>query len=100
MSCAIHTRRGPVRAMKRAVAQLGNAEAMIGLLTRSVVMGHKRLALIRCLQAEKMGIVVSSELFAYCRTVAASMTASELESLASRVDASAVEQSERAQHGR
>jgi hypothetical protein len=87
MPAALQTRRGPVRAMKRAVARHASAEAMIGLLQRSVTLGHKRLALLRCLQAEKMGLSVCPSLIAYCDAVAGAMAQSDLEQLASRVNA-------------
>jgi hypothetical protein len=47
MACAKPTRRGPVRAMKRAVSRQGSTTAMIDLLQRSVALGHKKLALMR-----------------------------------------------------
>jgi len=56
-----------IRRLKSAVKQEGDAEAMLHLLERSVRFGHKKLALLRCLQAERLGIAVAPELLAYCQ---------------------------------
>lgn len=66
-------RRVDIRRMKRAVSAQGDAKAMLYLLERSVRFGHKKLALLRCLQAERLGIPVAEELLAYCRAVADSL---------------------------
>lgn len=85
---AIHggkaTRRAGIHALKRAVTENGSADAMLALLERSVRLGHKRLALLRCLQAERMGIEVRARLLLYCHEVAAEMPMAELERLATR----------------
>lgn len=70
-----------IRNMKRAIAGSSDAEAMSQLLRRSVRFGHKRLALLRCLQAERMGISVQPELLAYCREIADAMPVAELHQL-------------------
>lgn len=62
-----------IRRLKRAAAKQNDAEAMLYLLERSVHFGHKKLALSRCLQAERLGIPVAAELLAYCRAVADSL---------------------------
>lgn len=77
-------RRAGIHALKRAVAEQGSADAMLALLERSVKLGHRRLALLRCLQAERMGIAVRARLLAYCHEVAAAMPMAELERLATR----------------
>ena len=74
-------KRQDIRELKRAVSRQRNAEAMHALLQRSVRFGHKRLALLRCMQAEQMGVDVAPELLAYCRQVADRMPASELEDI-------------------
>lgn len=62
-----------IRELKRAVTREHNAEAMLYLLQRSVRFGHKKLALLRCLQAERLGISVAPEVLAYCQSVADSL---------------------------
>lgn len=59
-----------VRQLKRAVNTDHDTAAMYELLVRSVKFGHKRLALLRCLQAERMGIAIDSEILGYCQRVA------------------------------
>jgi hypothetical protein len=67
--------------MKQAVARSGDHAALRALLERSVRFGHKRLALQRCLMAERMGIALSEDLLGYCRTVAEGMTRQQLAAL-------------------
>lgn len=71
-------KREQIRKLKRAAATDRNAEAMQALLQRSVRFGHKRLALLRCLQAERMGLAVLPETLRYCREVADRMPADEV----------------------
>jgi hypothetical protein len=71
-------RRVDVRQLKRAAARQHDAEAMAALLQRSVRFGHKRLVLLRCIQAEKMGISVAPDILSYCQQVASKMPAEEL----------------------
>jgi len=71
-------KREQLRKLKRAASSDCNAEAMQTLLQRSVRFGHKRLALLRCLQAERMGLVVLPETLRYCREVADRMPAEEV----------------------
>lgn len=66
-------KRTDIRQLKRAVMREHNAEAMLHLLQRSVRFGHKKLALSRCLQAERLGIPVTADLLAYCQRVADSL---------------------------
>ena len=75
------TKRQHIRELKRAVSRQQNAEAMHALLQRSVRFGHKRLALLRCIQAEQMGIDVDPDLLAYCRQVADQMPVPMLEDI-------------------
>lgn len=63
-------RRQEVRALKRAVSNASDKEAMQALLLRSVRFGHRRLALVRCLQAERMGLEIQPEVRSYCERVA------------------------------
>lgn len=70
-------KREDVRRLKRSAADR-NGEAMQALLQRSVRFGHKRLALLRCLQAERMGLEVLPETLRYCREVADRMPAAEV----------------------
>lgn len=62
-----------IRHLKRAVTREHSAEAMLCLLQRSVRFGHKKLALLRCLQAERLGILVEADVLAYCQCVADSL---------------------------
>jgi hypothetical protein len=71
-------KREEIRQLKRAAAGSKDAEAMHLLLQRSVRFGHKRLALFRCLQAERMGINVVPEILSYCQQVADRMAPEEL----------------------
>ena len=59
-----------IRMLKRSITQDRDAEAMTILLERSVRFGHKRLALSRCIQAERIGISIAPEILSYCQEVA------------------------------
>jgi hypothetical protein len=80
--------RKEIRELKRAVSKHTSREAMQELLQRSVRFGHKRLALLRCLQAEKMGVPIAPETLAYCQQVADRMPSQSLEQLVSQAMAS------------
>ncbi|WP_156885851.1 hypothetical protein [Massilia niastensis] len=77
-------RRSQVRELKQAVSTHGDAAAMHELLNRSVRFGHKRLALLRCLQAERMGIAVDGAILSYCRRVADAMAPDALQDIMRR----------------
>lgn len=81
-------KRHEIRRLKRAVAERSDAAAMHALLLRSVEFGHKRLALERCLQAERMGLQLARETIEYCRKVADKMPRNELDSVLRRADGS------------
>lgn len=66
-------RRGKVRQLKRDLAERNCPEAITALLAHSVRLGHKKLALLRCLQAEQMGVELPASLEQYCVQVAAAM---------------------------
>jgi hypothetical protein len=66
-------RRTEVRQLKQAVSTRHDAEAMQELLNRSVKFHHKRLALLRCLQAERMEIVIDTAILSYCQRIADAM---------------------------
>lgn len=66
-------KREEIRKLKRAVSAQNNTDAMQALLQRSVRLGHKKLALVRCIQAERMGIRVDPEVLSYCRGIADSL---------------------------
>jgi hypothetical protein len=70
--------RDDIRSLKRAVSKREDGGAMLALLQRSIRFGHRRLALLRCLQAERMGLSVEAETLRYCRQVAESMSREEL----------------------
>lgn len=72
-------KRQEIRDLKRAVSHESNKNAMLALLERSVRFGHKRLALIRCIQAERLGITLSREILSYCQDVADSLPADALQ---------------------
>jgi hypothetical protein len=72
-------KREAIRQLKRAVSDGNDAQAMQLLLERSVRFGHKRLALLRCLQAEHLGVTVMPETLHYCQQVADRMAPAELQ---------------------
>lgn len=74
-------KRMDIRNLKRSARAQNDSEAMRVLLERSVQFGHKRLALIRCMQFEQMGGQVSHEILCYCQSVAGGMRREELEKL-------------------
>jgi len=78
-------KRADVRQLKRAVSRQSDAEAMCALLQRSVRFGHKRLVLLRCIQAEQMGISVAPEILSYCQRVADSMAPEALHKIMRQV---------------
>ncbi len=73
--------REKIRSLKRDVAMRGDGTAMLTLLNRSIRFGHRKLALLRCLQAERMGLCIEAEALRYCQQVADSMSREELERL-------------------
>jgi hypothetical protein len=83
-------RRAEVRQLKRAASRQHDAEAMAALLQRSVHFGHKRLVLLRCIQAEKMGISVAPDILSYCQQVASRMAPEELHKLLRQVSGHAM----------
>jgi|JRYF01.1.fsa_nt_gb hypothetical protein len=81
--------RPPTRVWKRAVSAGGGArtdavaitlarESALLLLRRSVDMGHRRLALIRLLEAVRVQAPVPPEHWAHCRAIAAGVPDPEL----------------------
>ena len=58
--------RTDIRKLKRTVRSQGDAQAMLALLERSVRFGHRRLALLRCIQAEQMGVAVTPQVLGEC----------------------------------
>jgi hypothetical protein len=76
--------RDDIRSLKRAVSKREDGSAMLALLQRSIRFGHRRLALLRCLQAERMGLSVEAETLRYCQHVADSISSEELGKLLSR----------------
>lgn len=71
-------RRSGIRQLKRAVSDDNSAEAMLTLLQRSVRFGHGKLALMRCIQAEQMGIPIAPDILSYCQQVADKLPPSTL----------------------
>lgn len=67
--------------LKKEFRRTNDPDALRLLLLRSVTLGHKRLALLRCLQAEKMGMVVDDATAEYCRKVAETLQPGEFEQL-------------------
>ncbi|RJG03242.1 hypothetical protein [Noviherbaspirillum sedimenti] len=62
-----------IRQLKREAYSRNDSDAMLALLNRSVRFGHKRLALMRCIQAEQMGLAVLPDILSYCREIADQM---------------------------
>ena len=79
--------RTDIRKLKRTVRSQGDAQAMLALLERSVRFGHRRLALLRCIQAEQMGVAVTPQVLSYCRDIADRMPREELEKCVRRASA-------------
>jgi|GEM_PF-5100461 len=77
-------RRKQARQLKQAVRTHHDAGAMHELLHRSVKFQHKRLALLRCLQTERMGIVVDAAILLYCQRIADTMTPDALDAIMRR----------------
>lgn len=84
MDAMIRMRRRDIRELKRAISDQSDGAAMCALLQRSVRFGHKRLALLRCIQAEQMGVHIAPELLAYCSGIANDMAPEELHKIVER----------------
>ena len=56
----------------------GDADAAVALLEQSIALGHRRIALIRYLQAEHLGAVLDARHHEYVRGVAARMSSDTL----------------------
>lgn len=80
-------KRAQIRELKREVARNHDNAAIQKLLSHSFRLGHKKLTLIRCLQAEKMGIQVAQPILLYCQRIAGEMPEEELLKLVRRVSA-------------
>lgn len=76
--------RAHVRDLKRAATKCKDRNAMLALLERSIRFGHHRLALLRCVEAERMGVQLNAEVLQYCQQVADSMSREELGRLLAR----------------
>lgn len=74
-------KRQEIRGLKRAATHQHDKHAMLILLERSVRFGHKRLALIRCIQAERLGIPLSREILDYCQGIAGSLPVDDLQKI-------------------
>lgn len=74
-------KRQEIRGLKRAATHERDKHAMLALLERSVRFGHKRLALIRCIQAERLGIPLSGEILSYCQDIAESLPVDALQKI-------------------
>jgi hypothetical protein len=57
----------------------GDAEAAVALLEQSIALGHRRIALIRYLQAQHLDAPLDARHHDYVRHVAARMSATTLE---------------------
>jgi hypothetical protein len=79
--------RAVARGLKRAAIRHGDGHAMLALLQRSIRLGHRRLALLRCLQAERMGLRLDADTLLYCQQIADGMSREELEALLARAPA-------------
>lgn len=80
------TMRKEIRELKRAVSNQASTEAMRALLLRSVKLGHEKLALIRCLQAEKLGVHIGPEVLSYCQEIADRMPCEDLHKIFRRAN--------------
>lgn len=77
-------RRSEVKQLKQAVSTRQDAAAMYELLNRSVRFQHKRLAVLRCLQAERMGLDVDAATLSYCQRIADAMAPDALHAIMRR----------------
>jgi hypothetical protein len=73
-----------IRELKRAAMQRQDSGALIALLQRSVRFGHKRLALLRCIQAERLGVAIAPDMLDYCRKVADQLPRATLEDIVAK----------------
>jgi hypothetical protein len=77
-------RRTDVRKLNRNVRTANDVTAMQALLARSVKFGHRKLALLRCIRLEKMGVCVDQETLQYCRGIADRMPREVLEQIVAK----------------
>lgn len=70
--------RSKIRKLKRAAARCKDGQAMLALVERSIRFGHGRLALLRCMEAERMGLRIDPEVLRYCQQIADGMSRDEL----------------------
>ncbi|MEM5345543.1 hypothetical protein [Paraburkholderia azotifigens] len=63
--------------VKRAYAA-GDADAAMALLDQSIALGHRRIALIRYLQAQYLGAPLDARHHEYVKAIAARMSAATL----------------------
>jgi hypothetical protein len=60
--------------LSQRVCEQRDAHAALTLLDRSIALGHRRIALIRYLHAQRLGAPLTAQHHAYVRKVAAPMT--------------------------
>lgn len=77
-------RRTRVKQLKLAVKARDDTAAMEELLHRSVRFRHTRLALLRCLEAERMGLAIDAATLSYCQRVADAMAPDALQAIIRR----------------
>lgn len=72
--------RDEVRNLKKAV-QLGNKEAAAKLLERSMEFGHGKLAVLRCIVAERLGVELRTDQLLYCQSAINDLSNDDVASL-------------------
>jgi hypothetical protein len=72
--------RDEVRNLKKAVRQ-GNKEAAAKLLERSIEFGHRKLAVLRCIIAERLGVVLRIDQLLYCQSAINDLSSDDVASI-------------------
>lgn len=72
--------RDEVRNLKKAVRQ-GNKEAAAKLLERSIELRHRKLVVLRCIIAERLGVVLRTDQLLYCQSAINDLSNDDLASI-------------------
>jgi hypothetical protein len=72
--------RDAIRTLKMGVRQ-GSAKAAVVLLERSISLGHKKLAVLRYVVAERLGAVPESDQLLYCQSIVRKLSDEEMASI-------------------
>jgi hypothetical protein len=75
--------RDEIRRLKKAVRQ-GSTEAAVVLLERSIAHGHKKLAILRSVVAERLGAALRRDQVLYCRSAIQELSDEDIASILHR----------------